>query len=161
MRVTTAITLAAGAAVGFLFGVGTDADTKERITRAIKGKIFYAMTGEEMTVRNWKPKTPNRTHHYSDIPNPAFNWTELKEHLKFDSRNKAFVFIKNMITIANDYKFVSVTDVYDYFGLYKEFIWSRYGWSLNDIKQWKIREQTDSSGKTSYIVTVSEPKCIY
>lgn len=162
MRVMTAVTLATGAAVGFLFGLGVDEETKERIASKVRRKIFYALTGEEMPVKNYKHKTANCVHHYSDgdIPKPDFNWIKLKEHLTFDSRKKASDFVEDMIGIASNYKFVAVTDICQYFGIYNDYMWSRYGWEQEEVDQWQIRERIDPSGKKKYTVTVSEPKYI-
>lgn len=160
MRVTTAVTLATGAAVGFLFGLTVDADTKERIASKVRRKIFYALTGEEMPVKNYKHKTPDGVRYYSDIPKPEFDWTKLKEHLKFDSHEKASDFVEDMIGIASNYKFVAVTDICQYFGIYNDYRWSHYGWEQNEVDQWQIRERIDPSGKKKYIVMVSEPKYI-
>lgn len=161
MRVTTAVTLATGAAVGFLFGLTVDADTKERIASKLRGKIYYALTGEEMPVKNYKHKTPDCVRHYNDIPKPEFDWIKLKEHLTFDSRQKAFDFVKDMIGIAYNFKFVVVTDICEYFDIYNDYTWSHYGWTQDEVNQWKIRERIDPSGKKKYTVTVSEPKYYY
>lgn len=160
MRVTTAVTLATGAAVGFLFGLVVDEETKERIASKLRGKMYYALTGEEMPAKNYKHKTAGCVRHYSDIPKPEFDWIKLKEHLKFDSHEKASDFVEDMIDIASKFRIVDVTDICQYFGIYNDYRWSHYGWEQNEVDQWQIRERIDPSGKKKYTVMVSEPKYI-
>lgn len=169
MRVTTAATLAVGVAIGFLFGVGTDADTKERIARAVKEKIFYAITGEEMLVRNWKPKPTNKVSYqsFSNKPQgtaPIRDWREFNSKLVFDDYDGAAEFIKEMLDLANNCKCVTCSDAAIAHNLKIDYrIGPAYGWEAKDIRDWEICEIKRNSILLGhhigqYIVNVNEPK---
>lgn len=147
MRVTTALTLATGVAVGFIFGLTVDADTKERIASAARRKIFYALTGEEMPVKNRNPKPKVKVNYqaYSSKQqgtSPIRDWRELNSKLIFDNYDGAAQFIKEMLDLANNHKYVTCSDAaiannikIDYrFGV------DDYGWDAEDIGDWEICE---------------------
>lgn len=172
MRITTAVALATGAAIGFLFGVGTDADTKERISKAVKGKIFYAMTGEEMPVRNWKPKPTNKVS-YQSFSNKQqgtaqiTDWWELNSKLVFDDYDEAAQFINEMLDLANNYKYVTCSDVAFGHNLKIDYhLRTAYGWEAEDIRDWQICEIKRNSillgyNIGQYIVNITtEPKLL-
>lgn len=144
MRVTTAVTLATGAAVGFLFGIGVDEKTKERIGSYVKGKIFYALTGEEM------PKKPPYK--------PMSNWHELKDKLfTFQSYEEAEKFLHEMIDIADNYVTVMLSDVFNSRGQHlgvPGYTWTRYGWQQEEVYTWSIKSV---QGSTQYKVSVGPP----
>ena len=59
MTVKSTLVLCAGAAIGFFIGMDMDEKIKERISHAIKRKIFYALTGEEMPIKKTQYQPPN------------------------------------------------------------------------------------------------------
>lgn len=171
MRVTTAVTLATGAAVGFLFGLTVDADTKERIASAARRKIFYALTGEEMPIRNRNPKPTSKVGYQSfsdkqQRTEPIRDWREFNIKLIFDDYDGAAEFVQEMLDLAYNYKCVTCSDAAIAHNLKINYPFgSNYGWEAEDIRDWEICEIKRNSILLGhrigqYIVNVNEPKLL-
>lgn len=148
MTIKTAVTLATGAAVGFLLGIGTSQDTREKIVSKIKGRIFYALTGERMPEKK-KPTPIYR-------PTPAS--TEWKDLFEFDSREKGEEFIERARKMTDEHKHVSVSDLYFMRGKNCDFTWDRYGWASDYVYAWTVCERPDATNpKKKYWIPTPGP----
>lgn len=142
MTIKTAVTLGTGAAVGFLFGLTIDEDTKERIASKIKRKIFYVLTGEQMpdkhARRSKDPVLDSRITYasYNKDTEPIQSWKNLsKDILMFETREEAQEFFNNIEHMAEEYGTVSIADICELKNVPCKYIWLKYGWTYKDLKE--------------------------
>lgn len=157
MRVTTAVSLMTGAAVGFLFGMGVDDKTKEKIASCVKRKMFYALTGEKMPEKKPIGKVYYDRYRKEEIKMP-FDWEEMKKKMfEFKSVSQAHGFIARMNELARNFKTVSIYEVccdrdLPYLNYYFD-----YGWDENETDEWDVLEKLNIDGTKRYYVTVNKP----
>lgn len=161
MTIKTAVSLATGAAVGFLFGLSINQKEKEKIVSDIRGKIFFALTGEKIP----KKKQPvNYEAHYSDYINrkpvkDAFEW---QDAFCFERKEDCEDFIEIAMKAASEYGNISVIDVCH---LNKnapvcDYTWVNYGWRQKDVETWKaikVPYRLNTDPKCQYKVVVNTP----
>lgn len=165
MTIKTAVTLTTGAAVGFLFGLSLNQKEKEKIVSDIRGKIFFALTGEKIP----KKKQPvNYKVHYSDYINrkPVKDTLEWQDAFYFESKEECEDFIERAMKAASEYGEISVTDVcfLNKNAPVCDYTWVKYGWRQKDVETWKaikVPFRLDLDPKYQYTVLVdTPPKCL-
>lgn len=177
MTIKTAVTLGTGAAVGFLFGLMTEQQAKERIVRQIRRKIFYALTGEEMPkkrnngpVPKYRPVTysqfysrPVKKESVSDSEKQK-DWFDMRAKLLcFETRDEAHEFYDELMKFVKDYGFLSVSDLCNKREVCCEYVWNKYGWQEEDIRGISIigpYSGTEKPEKKYYILDMPGPKSI-
>ena len=163
MTIKTAVTLVMGAAVGFLFGLETSEKTKERIVSSIKGKIFYALTGEKMPQK--KPVVTYGGVNYANFRKAEndvlkYDWNKIKKDIfEFENHEDAEKFLSEMLLYAENFGTVSIVEACSARGLDKTPInfndAIHYGWLYKEVCEWRICELKQNN---TYWIPVANPK---
>lgn len=165
MTIKTAVSLATGAAVGFLFGLSINEKEKEKIVSNIRAKIFFALTGEEIQKKKQPVSYNAYKVNYSDFNKPKQDDLDYKGLFEFDSREDGEDFIKYVKEMARNYKVVSLLDIKDIYGHgrcrcdnWRDYF--NYGWTEEDIENWTVCKRPDSViiNRKQYWIPVSNPK---
>lgn len=165
MTIKTAVTLATGAAVGFLFGLGMNEKDREKIVSNIRGKIFFALTGEKIPKKKQPVSYKDYKVNYSDFNKPEQDDLDYKGLFEFDSLEDGEDFIKHAKEMARNYKVVSLLDIKDIYshGRCRCDNWRdyfNYGWQEEEIENWTVCKRPDSViiNRKQYWIPVSNPK---
>ena len=154
MTIKTAVTLATGAAVGFLFGISMNEKEKEKIVSNIRAKIFFVLTGEK--IQKKKPPVNYKVHYSDNIDRKpikdAFEW---QDAFCFESKEDSEDFIERSMKVASEYGSISVTDVcfLNKNAPVCDYTWANYGWKQKEIETWKAIQVPYHLNK--------DPKCQY
>lgn len=171
MAIKTAVSLATGAAVGFLFGLSINEKEKEKIVSNIRGKIFFALTGEKIPKKKQPVFYNAYKVNYSDFNKPKQNDLDYKGLFEFDSLEDGEDFIKYVKEMARNYKIVSLLDIMSLLDIKDIYGHGKckcdnlrdyfdYGWTEEDIENWIVCKRPDSViiNRKQYWIPVSDPK---
>ena len=155
MTIKTAVALATGAAVGFLFGMGVEDKTKEKIVSCVKRKIYYALIGEEMPKKkpNYRPTTYAS---YCRKPKPVDeeSWRTI---MTFGSHEEAEKYLKKIRKFVERENKISIYDAGINRGMYLDYSWDRYGWYDCEVEWWEIKHDKTTG---MYVIDAGNPSVL-
>jgi len=142
MTIKTAVTLASGAAVGFLFGMFVEDETKERIVSNVRKKIFKWLTGENLPEKK-KKYEPYKPTTYATYSRPKNNDDDDSKNVVIRCKSKEEVdelikFIKKTLT---EYGSISKLDIYLFMGLHCDYKMDFYGWRDDITDQIRVDDK--------------------
>lgn len=146
MTIKTAVTLATGAAVGFLFGLEADEKTKERIASAVKRKIFHILGAEEPN--KYEVKHTNYSKYKSSHVKDKKDWLDYRNETKifiFEDKSDADRVLNQITDLARNFKTVSVFDICYIRNKAVDREWTYYGWTEEEIMKADVYKNDDGN----------------
>lgn len=144
MTIKTAVTLATGAAVGFLFGLETDEKTKERIASAVRRKIFHVLGAEEP--KKYDAKYANYSKYRPNHVKDKNDWLDYREKTKifiFEDKSDADMVLNQITDLARGFKTVSVFDICYIRNKAVDREWNYYGWTEEEVMRADVCRNDD------------------
>jgi hypothetical protein len=144
MTIKTAVTLTSGAAVGFLFGMFVEDETKERIASNVRKKIFKWLTGENLPEKKkkYEPYKPYKPTTYATYSKPKnSNDDDKNVIIRCKSKEEVDELIKFIKKTLTEYGSISKLDIYSFMGLHCDYSMDFYGWRDDITDQIRVDDK--------------------
>lgn len=143
MTIKTAVTLASGAAVGFLFGMFVEDETKERIVSNVRKKIFKWLTGENLPEKKkkYEPYKPTTYTTYSKPKSNSDDDDNKNVIIRCKSKEEVDELINFIKKTLTEFGSISKLDIYSFMGLTCDYKMDFYGWRDDITDQIRIDDK--------------------